>query len=189
MEIRHPGANGGAPDERWELAEYALSFTTDRPAASASVAARCYGFTISDQHFLLAEGQAAELISQPVFTPMPNTPEHCLGLANVRGNIVPYYTIRIFLNSALDQVQESHRYALLVGDAINGVLLALDAKPTAVLRDSLQRNPQPSSKLGEFPQTLIKGYFVAQEREWVMLDTQKLMQFLASAELSRERNI
>lgn len=186
--MKYPGANGGAPDERWELAEYALSFTNDRQASTASVASRCYGFTITSCHFLLEEGQAAELISQPIFTPIPNTPEHCLGLANVRGNIIPYYTLRLFLDPGASQSQESHRYALLLGDALNGILLSLDTKPLAVFRDSLQCNEQPTSKLGELPPALTKGHFVSQERQWAMLDTQALIHFLATAEHPRGKN-
>lgn len=181
MERIYPGAEEGAPDERWDLAEYALSFATDRPEAISQLAARCYGFTVAKQHFLLEEGQAAELISQPIFTPMPNAPEHCLGLANIRGNIVPYYTIRTLLDSA-EHAPESHQYALLLGDIVNGFLLAIDGKPTAVARDSLVQNPQSLSNLGELPSSIIKNHFLVQEHNWLMLDYREFEQYLASVE-------
>lgn len=182
MERTYPGAEGGAPDERWDLAEYALSFATDRPEALSQINARCYGFTVADRHFLLEEGQAAELVSQPLFTPMPNAPEHCLGLANVRGNIVPYYTIRTLLDPAVGQAHEAHQYALLLGDVINGLLLAIDSKPIAVTRGSLVQNPQSLSNLGELPSTIVKNRYSALARNWLMLDWQKFAQFLTSVD-------
>lgn len=181
MERIYPGAEEGAPDERWDLAEYALSFATDRPEAISQLAARCYGFTVAKQHFLLEEGQAAELISQPIFTPMPNAPEHCLGLANIRGNIVPYYTIRTLLDSA-EHAPESHQYALLLGDIVNDFLLAIDDKPTAVARDSLVQDSQSPSNLGELPTSMIKNHFLAQEHKWLMLDCQKFERYLVAIE-------
>lgn len=180
MERIYPGAAGGAPDERWELAEYALSFAADRPEAVSQLIARCYGFAIADRHFLLEEGQAAELISQPVFTPMPNAPDHCLGLANVRGNIIPYYTIRRLLQPAAEQVNESHQYALFLGDISNGLLLAIDGKPTAVARDSLMQNSQTLSNLGELPSSIVKQAFSTDTHDWLMLDTQKFAHFFAT---------
>lgn len=186
MERLNPGAEGVAPDERWDLTEYALSFTMDKRASSSQLAARCYGFTVADRHFLLDEGQAAELISQPLFTPMPNSPEHCLGLANIRGNIVPYYSIRALMQPTLEQTHESHRYALLLGDVINGVLLAIDAKPVAVPRDALMQNSQSLSNLGEIPATVVRDQFSAHERHWLMLDCGKLVQFLTSVEGIRD---
>lgn len=182
MERIYPGAEGGAPDERWELAEYALSFAADRPEAISQLAARCYGFTVADRNFLLEEGQAAELISQPIFTPMPNAPEHCLGLASVRGNIVPYYSIRTLLDPAVEHAHETHQYALLLGDIINGLLLAIDGKPSAVARDSLMQNPETVSNLGELPSSIIKSHFSAHAHNWLMLDCQKFAQFLTTIE-------
>lgn len=182
MERFRPGADGGAPEERWDLAEYALSFAADRQAPATQSAARCYGFSIANRHFLLEEGQAAELVSQPLFTPMPNSPEHCLGLANVRGNIVPYYTIRALVDPTLEQTHEAHRYALLLGDISTGVLLAIDGKPTAVPTDALMQKPQSVSTLGELPPAILRNRYSAVGHEWMMLDCQKFIHFLASSE-------
>ncbi len=182
MERIHPGAEGGAPEERWDLAEYALSFAADRPEAMSQLTARCYGFTVANRHFLLEEGQAAELVSQPIFTPMPNAPEHCLGLANVRGNIIPYYSIRTLLDPDVEHAHETHQYALLLGDVINGLLLAIDGKPAAIARNSLMQKPQSLSNLGELPSSIIKNYFSARDHNWLMVDCQKFAQFLISIE-------
>lgn len=159
-----------------------MSFAADRSEARSQLTARCYGFVVADRYFLLEEGQAAELVSQPIFTPMPNAPEHCLGLANVRGNIVPYYSIRTLLDPTVEHAHEAHQYALLLGDVINGLLLAIDAKPTAVPRDSLMQNPQSLSNLGELPSSIVKNRFSAQAHNWLMLDCQKFAQFLTSIE-------
>jgi hypothetical protein len=182
VERTYSGAEGGALDERWDLAEYALSFAADRPEARSQLTARCYGFAVANRHFLLEEGQAAELVSQPIFTPMPNAPEHCLGLANVRGNIIPYYTIRTLLDPEVEQVHETHQYALLLGDVINGLLLAIDGKPMAVARDSLMQNPESLPNLGELPFSIVKHHFAAHAHDWMMLDCQKFAQFLTSIE-------
>lgn len=178
MEKNTHGADGGAPDERWDLAEYALSFTSGRHTAPRPAVARCYGFSVGTWNFLLEEGQAAELVSQPVYTPLPNTPDHCLGLANVRGNIIPFYTLRSFFSSVEKPSAEQQRYALLVGDVVNGVLLAIDAKPLAINRDTLVQNSVSTSRLGQMA-PLIKQQYTSDARDWLMLDSVKLLQFLA----------
>ena len=174
------GAEGEAPDERWDLARYALSFVNERSATPRLAAARCYGFSVSNWHFLLEEGQAAELISQPVHTPLPNSPDHCLGLANVRGNILPYYSLHYFFPESAAFTGEPSRYALLLGDPVTGILLAVDTKPQAVARDSLVQRPHVTSRLPEYLAPFIKHQYVAEGKDWMMLDSAGLIPFLAS---------
>jgi len=170
-----------APEERWDLAEYALSFTSERSAAPQAAQARCYSFPIGPCQFLLPEGQAAELISQPVFTPLPNAPDHCLGLANVRGNIVPLYALHGFIAGAQKPTREQVRYALLIGDTVDGVLLAIDAKPQAIARDLLVQTSHPDPKLVESVQQCLLQSYSFDHRDWWTLDCGRLTQFLLSA--------
>lgn len=173
-----PSADGVAPDER---RDFALSFASDRDAAPFATKARCYSFCIGPWSFLLEEGQFAELISQPVYTPLPNTPQHCLGLANVRGNIVPFYSLHVFVAGVQRPSREQLRYALLVGDTVDGVLLAIDGKPQAIERDQLMQAPRPTSMLGEPVTQFVQQAFRFDGRDWLMLDGDKLTQFLVSA--------
>gem|GEM_PF-919470 len=173
-----PGADGGTPDERRDLA---LSVISDHGAVPFAAQARCYSFSIGSWSFLLEEGQFAELISQPVYTPLPNTPQHCLGLANVRGNIVPFYALHVFIPGVLRPAREQLRYALLLGDTVDGVLLAIDGKPQPIKRDQLVQLPRPTSKLLEPVAHFLQNIFRFDNRDWLMLDSDKLTQFLVSA--------
>lgn len=181
MQKTSPGANGGASDERWDLAEYALSFTSERSAAPQAARSRCYSFPVGPWFFLLEEGQSAELISQPVYTPLPNTPQHCIGLANVRGNLVPFYTLHAFIPGAQKPAREQLRYALLLGDVVEGVLLAIDGKPQAIGREQLVPVPQPDAALMASAAQFVQKVFQFDNRDWLMLDRDRLTQFLVSA--------
>jgi chemotaxis signal transduction protein len=173
-----PGAGGVASDERRDLA---LSFISDRHAAPLAAQARCYSFHIGPWSFLLEEGQFAELISQPVYTPLPNTPQHCLGLANVRGNIVPFYALHVFVPGVQRPSREQLRYALLLGDTVDGVLLAIDGKPLPIGRDQLVQGPPPTSKFSEPVAHFIQQAYRYDNRDWLMISCDKLTQFLLSA--------
>jgi chemotaxis signal transduction protein len=161
--------------------DLALSFISERSAAPQAAKARCYSFPVGPWFFLLEEGQSAELIGQPVYTPLPNTPPHCLGLANVRGNIVPFYALHGFVPGAQKPSREQLRYALLLGGTVDGVLLAIDGKPQAIGRDLLVQEPQSASKLVEPLAHVVQQVFRFDNRDWLMLDCDKLTQFLVSA--------
>lgn len=178
MQKTPPGADGAASNDRLDLA---LSLISERGAASPVAKARSYSFPIGPWWFLLEEGQLAELVSQPVYTPLPNTPQHCLGLANVRGNIVPFYALHVFVPGAQRPAREQLRYALLLGGPADGVLLAIDAKPQAIACDLLTQVPQSASKLEEPAAQFVQQIFRFDKRDWRMLDTGRLIQFLVSA--------
>lgn len=130
----------------------------------------------------MEEGQFAELISQPVYTPLPNTPQYCLGLANVRGNIVPFYSLHVYVPGVQRPSRDQLRYALLVGDTVDGILLAIDGKPQAIERDQLVQAPRPTSMLGEPLTYFVRQTYRFDNRDWLMLDCDKLTQFLVSTE-------
>lgn len=139
---------------------------------------RVYGFQLGQFNFLLEKGTPAEIIAQPQFNPMPNCPDHILGLVNVRGTIVPAYSLLPFLGHN-ERHTEPFKYGLMVGKSSRSVLIAMLEKPTAIDVQLLSLNNLSKDYPTRIDTFIKKSYSYAQG-QWNMLDTQGLFSFLAS---------
>lgn len=164
----------------WDLAEYALSFSVGQKASDQQLARleRLYSFDVEGYHFLLPEGQRAELISPVQYTPMPNAPAHFLGLVNVRGNVLPLFSLAPLMRDQPSPAVNTLLYALLVGDSANGAMLVIDEKPSSVDKSDLQRSTLLATNLLEL-RTCISGVYKHQGKEWYMLDCDTLFSALS----------
>lgn len=175
------GAAGQAPHSVQNLTDYAMSFMTADHTGQSRIAlqtAKIYGFTIGQFRFLLDDGLLAELITRPSCTPLPNAPGHCLGLANIRGNIVPCYGIQRLLFPG-DEKQQSSEYGLMIGEGSAAVMLSIDSKPTGVdKKDLIDKHFVPSipAKLHPFVRTV----YAAQGEDWHLIDCYALFKHLAT---------
>lgn len=180
---KSPSAAGGNNEKGrdWDLAKYALSFSVGQQADDQQLIRleRLYSFSVRGHHFLLPEGQRAELISQVQYTPMPNAPEHYLGLVNVRGNVVPLYSLQPFISGDPPAAVGGLPYGLLIGDSTSGALLAIDAKPSSVDKRDLQQDATEATTLLRL-KACIGGVYKHQGREWHMLDCDALFTFLSN---------
>lgn len=174
-------AGGAYESERqWDLAKYALSFSVGQEASEQQLARleRLYSFDVEGYHFLLPEGQRAELIDHVQFTPMPNAPAHYLGLVNVRGNVLPLYSLAPLICKHAQPPTQSLLYALLIGDSANGALLAVDGKPGSIDKQELQQSTALATSLLELRKCL-NGVFIHKGTEWYLLDCDTLFTFLS----------
>lgn len=166
----------------WDLAQYALSFSVDQQANEQQLARleRLYSFSVQGNRFLLPEGQKAELISHVTYSPLPNAPTHYLGLVNVRGNVVPLYTLESFMPGG-QSIEHTLLYALLLSDGANGVLVAIDSKPTSIDKLDLQQVTTGTTILSKL-RMCIKEVYKHQGEAWHMLDCDALFTFLSDPE-------
>lgn len=65
-----------------------------------------YGFQLFDRQILLPESYRAELIELPSISAIANTPNHYLGVCNLRGNLIPCYQLS----------EGPHKYILIIGE-------------------------------------------------------------------------
>lgn len=169
----------------WDLAKYARSFSVDQEANEQQLAQleRLYSFEIEGRTFLLPEGQSAELISHVLFTPMPNAPSHFLGLVNVRGNVLPLYSLASFVSDSSKLIEQTVLYALLIGDSVNGALIVIDGKPVPVDKTELQSGAALATTLLPL-RNCIEGVYKNHGKECYMLNCDNMFHFLSTQDLA-----
>ena len=154
-------------------------FSSEVGEQAAPDLANIFGFTVCNTHFLLEEGTMAELIAKPYCTPVPNTPSHFLGLANIRRNIVPYYSLHGLLG---DLIPEVASYGLLIGRGSQSVMLMVDEKTYGIDSRFLADSQQDLSLPQEL-RNFVSHRFEYHGKVWGLLDAQGLFAFLSSTDL------
>lgn len=181
------GVDGPALTTELELGEYARSFATlydqlDGPESAPGIK-RYYGFKVAGWQFIVEQGWLAEFVSHPPYAPLPNAPSTCLGLVNVRGNIVPFYNIASLLTSTPISTS-TFPQGLLLSRGKDAVMLAIDAKPVGMKQTELL----PTSPLLE-PAAWLHGAMAGPEGVWHLLNLDTLFSSLATAESETERPV
>ncbi len=136
---------------------------------------RCYGFECGGYRFIAPLNVYCELLTQVKIERLPNTPDHFLGLSNVRGNLVPVYQ----LESLLEQPSISTRYALVIGKLEQAAALIVAGKPKPFdLRDFVQS--EPTTSLPDFLQTAVSAFYQRDDETWYLLNHVQLFKALAN---------
>ena len=76
------------------------------------------GFVLMGQHFVAPLGEISELLEVPSYTQLPGVQPWVLGVANVRGRLLPLFDMAIFFGSQLDSHRKSHRVLVLEQDGL-----------------------------------------------------------------------
>ncbi len=139
-----------------------------------------YGFKSFGYRFLLQEGISSELVAKPRYSPVPNTPNHFLGLANIRSNIVPLYSLQPYLTDD-DSPRYTMDYALLLSIGKDSLMLHIDEKPVALSPNSLTYSSGEIEFPSDIRNTIIKRY-LENENDWYEFDFFGISEFLANDE-------
>ncbi len=133
-----------------------------------------YGFRVGDIGLLVGLNTVSEVLEKASIFPLPNTPPWLLGLVNLRGNLVPVFDVRLFLELKADQGQEK-RWLMVLDQGDRAVGLLIDGLPqTASTQQVLSRLPPLPTALRAYAS---KAY--AQEGGvWLEFDHQGFFQAL-----------
>ncbi|HEU4665952.1 MAG TPA: chemotaxis protein CheW [Dokdonella sp.] len=95
------------------LAEYEQRSLAHAAGAPEQVDApglwRGIGFRIGDRHFVSSIAEVNEILTPPVVTLVPGAKSWLLGVANVRGNLVPVVDLRDFVGGGRSPSTETTR--------------------------------------------------------------------------------
>jgi twitching motility protein PilI len=86
---------------------------------------RGIGFRIGVRHFVSIIAEVNEILTTPLLTAVPGTRRWLLGVANVRGNLVPIIDLRDFIEGERSVITESSR-VLVVRQHAGSVGLLID---------------------------------------------------------------
>lgn len=184
MEKKASGAVGPALTKELDLSEYSRSFAAlyDQLSGpnSATGVERCYGFKVAGWQFLVEQGWLAEYVANPVATPLPNAPAICLGMVNIRGNIVPLYNIATLLpTSSLSIPEPSSPQGLLLTKGKDNVMLVIDGKPVGLERQQLH---ETAPLLAQTSITWLQTALAGPDGVWHQVDLERLFSALVAME-------
>lgn len=138
---------------------------------------RHYGIRTGGLNLLLRHQLFSELLIEPAIAPLPNSPAHFLGLTNVRGNLVPVYSLAAWLDSAGSRTPP--HWVTVIDQPQRGAALQVDGKPQAIDARSLEQSATPES-VPQVLRTLIdQTYSVGGER-WHLVNHEALFLRLAN---------
>jgi len=86
---------------------------------------RGIGFRVGDRHFVSSIAEVNEILTPPALTGVPGAKAWLLGIANVRGNLVPVVDLRDFILGTRSQLADSSR-VLVVRQVGGSVGLLVD---------------------------------------------------------------
>ncbi len=136
---------------------------------------RCYGFQIGTNHLLAPLNVYCELLTQVRIEALPNSPEHFLGLSNVRGNLVPVYQ----LEPLLGEKPITPKYALVIGNLQQAGALLINAKPKPYDLNSFQQCEQAIA-INDLLQNAVVAQYENDNTLWHMINHKQLFQQLAN---------
>jgi len=124
---------------------------------------------------LAPHGLFCEYIVDAHISPLPNSPPHVEGLVNIRGNIVPTYSI----NELLNQQKIHSNFAYLLGPPEDGAALIVSGKPELVdITDHSPTNQYPEN-IPDILLSCINAVYTIQGIRWFSIDHERLFSILA----------
>jgi len=108
--------------------------------SAVSEHANRYGFKVGNFGFILADRGKAEVTDQLAVCPIPNTPIWFSGMINVRGNLVPVFDLKKYLN--INDEQHAERL-LIIGQGTKAVSLLIEQLPEVVEVNNLATDMPP----------------------------------------------
>lgn len=76
------------------------------------------GFSLLGQLFVAPMGEISELLEMPDYTQMPGVQPWVMGVANVRGRLLPLFDMAMFFGAHLDGQRKKHRVLVLEEDGL-----------------------------------------------------------------------
>lgn len=129
-------------------------------------------FRLEGRRYAVPVGEVEEVIRLPMVARVPQAPLGLLGLANLRGTVVPVASGRGLLGKPQEDATERSRAIVLEGQA--PVALAVDSIDTLldVPVDTIEAN---AAEIATLPGEILRGAFPAAEGAVKILDLQGLM--------------
>lgn len=132
------------------------------------------GFSLLGHKFVVPMGQISELMNVPSATTLPGVQPWVVGLANVRGRLLPLFDLAVFFGGSLTFQKKQHRVLVLETDSFYSGLV-VDQSHGMQHFDSTEHKTQVPSTLTESLSSLVNGSFSDDNGEtWSVFDFNSL---------------
>jgi purine-binding chemotaxis protein CheW len=142
------------------------------PIDSRTAAGRFLTFRSEGRFYALPAGLIAEVIRMPVIARVPQGPRSLLGLANLRGSVLPVASVRSLLGRSETAGTSAAR--LIVLDGASRVALAVD-EVTALVNVEESKVNRAEAEISAESGELLQGVFQVDDRVTKILDIDLLL--------------
>ena len=131
------------------------------------------GFAISDTALLAKMEDVSEILPIPSTIRVPGVKPWVLGLANIRGNLMPVLDMNGYLYGTATKIQKSSRILIINHDGVTAGLLVDEVFGLRRFKPEEHREGEntEAGTLGEY----LSGIFVDQVRHWNVFSVEKLV--------------
>jgi len=155
-----------------EISKRSIKFAAGLPAQDEAIELWSgIGFTIADIHFVAPMGAVSEILHLPKYTTIPGVKNWMLGVANVRGRLLPIMDLAVFFELDHSSLNSRDRRVLIVehGEILSGFVVDSVHGMQYFSADSFQE--KGSKSLGNTIQPFVKGAYEKSEKQWNVFDT------------------
>lgn len=135
-----------------------------------------YGIRIGEYNLLLETSIYCEIIDYKEPAKLPNTPNHFLGLCNLRGNLIPVYQ---FPETLKDNSKNNKRYIFIVDKKEKSAALVLNDLPQRCDLKSAIQSALQASNLSVISECSSACYEY-DNKTWYLLKPNDLFTYLAT---------
>lgn len=148
-----------------------------------------YGIKIGEYNLLVDRALHCEVINFINPAALPNTPDHFMGLCNVRGNLIPLYQLQMGKNAK----KSEYRYIFIMDKKDKSAALALENLPVRkdlsglnmkLSRNELETPKETKSQSLEFIRYVSDGYYEIDSQEWHLINSSRLFSELTKNKMS-----
>lgn len=131
------------------------------------------GFTLAGQHYLAPMGEVAEILHVPRFTQVPGVKHFMLGVANVRGRLLPVVDLAAFfdLPHATRSLRDRRIMVIEHGELFSGLVVDAVLGMQYFAVDSLISEPEEKN---EIIRPFLQGAYQRNDEVWKVFSTVEL---------------
>jgi twitching motility protein PilI len=130
------------------------------------------GFALNDIPLLLRMDEVEEILPMPETIRVPGVKGWVIGLANIRGNLMPVLDMNAYLSGHATQLRKQSRVLVINNQAIVAALLVDEVFGLRRFKPE-DRRDESTPDLGTLGQYL-SGIFIDQVRRWNIFSVEKL---------------
>lgn len=130
------------------------------------------GFAINDVPLLARMDEVSEILPVPHTIRVPGVKHWVIGLANIRGNLIPVLDMNEFLHGTPTRVRKESRILVINSHGVVAGLLVDEVFGLRRFKPEEHRDDAPQYE-GSLPEYL-SGIFIDQVRRWNVFSVEKL---------------
>jgi twitching motility protein PilI len=129
-------------------------------------------FEVAGVHLVTALGEVKEILNYPpVVTPVPGTRNWMMGVANIRGNLMPIVDLQVFLGGKPISVHSRTRVLVIDQQGIFAGLMVEEVLGIRYFPEELRaKSGSMAGRMGKF----IGGAFVQEGKSWPVFSMRQL---------------